>query len=212
MLRLYHSPLACSLASRLALAESGLAHEIVFINTRKGEQNAEAYRRINPRGKVPALETGEGVVTESSAILPLIADLAPEKRLLPPAGTIARAKAQSWLAHLSGTLHPALSASMFPERFAGCDPGAIRAHHLAVATGLLKDIDGHLSGQGALLGEFSVADLLLSVFSLWRRGPGLAGALPDLPHLDAFTQLILARPLVGPIVGEEMKRIAEAAA
>lgn len=212
MLRLYHSPLACSLACRLALAESGLAHEIVFINTRKGEQNAEAYRRVNPRGKVPALETSEGVVTESSAILPLIADLAPDRRLLPPAGTIERAKAQSWLAFLSGTLHPALSASLFADRFEGCDPASIRAFYIKVALGALKDIDAHLSKQVTLLGEVSAADLLLTVYSLWRRGPGLAKALPDLPNLDAFTQRMLARPLVGPIVGEEMKRFAEAAA
>jgi len=212
MLRLYHSPLACSLACRLALAESGLAHEIVFVNTRKGEQHNDAYRRVNPRGKVPALETSGGVVTESSAILPLIADLAPEKRLLPPAGTVERAKAQSWLAYLSGTLHPALSASLFPDRFEGCDAAAIRTHFLKVALGAFKDIDAHLSKQVTLLGAFSVADLLLTVFSLWRRGPGLAEALPELPNLDAFTQRILARPLVGPIVGEEMKRFAEAAA
>ncbi len=127
MLRLYHSPMACSLASRLALAESGLAHEVVVINTRKGEQNADSYRRIHPRGKVPALDTGQGVITESSAILPLIADLAPDARLLPLAGTIERAKAQSWLALISTTLHPALSGAGFPEKFEGCDPAVVKA-------------------------------------------------------------------------------------
>ena len=84
MLRLHHAPMACSLASRFALAEAGLAHEVAVVRTARGENRNEAYLRVNPRGKVPALETDQGVITESTAILPFIADLAPEADLLPP--------------------------------------------------------------------------------------------------------------------------------
>src|ERR1700741_4404601 len=105
MLRLHHAPMACSLASRLALLEADLPHEIVFVDTLAGEQRTDAYRRVNPRGQVPALQTPDGVLVESAAILPYIADLAPEKCLFPPAGSFDRAQGQAWLSFLSSTLH-----------------------------------------------------------------------------------------------------------
>src|ERR1700752_2255335 len=100
MLRLHHAPMACSLASRLALLEAHLPHEIVFVDTRAGDQRSDSYRRINPRGQVPALEPPAGVLTESAAILPYIAELAPEKRLFPRFGSFARSQSQAWLCFL----------------------------------------------------------------------------------------------------------------
>ncbi|HRD45081.1 MAG TPA: glutathione S-transferase N-terminal domain-containing protein [Caulobacter sp.] len=208
-LRLHHSPMACSLASRFALAESGLDHEIVVVRTRTGEHLTEAYGRINPRRKVPALETGGGVVTESSAILPLIADLAPDAGLL-PSDPIARAQAQSWIGFLASTVHPAFTRSMFPERFTTDADGAegVRGGALEALASALSSIDAHLAGREHLLDAFSVCDLYLTVFLLWRRGPALAGRLPDLPNLDAFQQRVLARPAVAAALGEDMKAMA----
>ncbi len=208
-LRLHHSPMACSLASRFALAESGLAHEIVVVRTRDGEHLTEAYGQINPRRKVPALETDGGVVTESSAILPLIADLAPERGLL-PADPVARAQAQSWIGFLASTVHPAFTRSMLPERFTTDADGAegVRAAALEALSSALASIETHLAGREHLLDAFSVCDLYLTVFLLWRRGPALAGRLPDLPNLDAFQQRVLARPAVAAALGEDMKAMA----
>ena len=203
MLRLHHAPLACSLASRLALVESGLAHEIAFVDTARGEQKSAAYLAINPRGQVPALETDEGVLTESTAILPYIADLAPEKRLLPPAGTLARAKAQSWLSFLSSSLHVALARAMFPPP--GCDSAEAQAAALARVSGAYLDVDAHLAGRDHLLDTFSVCDLYLLVFGLWRAHPALAGKLPPLANLDQAQQKLLARPGLGAILAEEMQ-------
>jgi len=208
MLRLHHAPLACSLASRLALVEAGLPHEIAFVNTAGGEQLSEAYRRINPRGQVPALETDEGVLTESTAILPYIADLAPEKHLFPPAGTFARAQAQAWLSYLSSTLHVALARAMFPPP--GCDNPPARAAALDRVAGAFRDVDRHLEGRDHLLEAFSVCDLYLLVFSLWRAAPMLADKLPALPNIDRAQQKHLARPGLGAIVGEEMQLRAKA--
>lgn len=203
MLRLHHAPMACSLASRFALHEAGLAHEIAIVHTTKGAQNTPAYRQINPRGKVPALETDQGVLTESTAILPFIADLAPDKGLLPPAGTFARAQGQAWLSFLSSTLHPAMRAAMAPTP--GGEIEAARTAALARVTATLEDIDAHLAGRDHLLDAFSVCDLYLEVFLLWRAGPGLAGQLPAFPNLDRFQQRLFSRPALAAIVGEEMR-------
>jgi glutathione S-transferase len=202
LLRLHHAPLACSLASRLALHESGLPHEVVFADTK-----AEAYRRINRRGQVPALETQHGVLTESAAILPYIADLAPARALLPQAGTFARAQSHAWLSFLSSTLHVALARAMFPAP--GCDNAEAQAVALAKAVAAFQDVDARLEGRDHLLDAFSVCDLFLLVFGLWRAHPALA-AVPALPNLDRLQHKLLARPGVGAILGEEMQLRAKA--
>lgn len=208
MLTLHHSPMACSLASRLALAEAGLEHEIVFVKTWKGEHKSDAYLAINPRGKVPALETPQGVVTESVAILSYIADLAPEKALIPHT-TFGRARAQSWLSFMATTLHPALAGMMFaPPGEAGA---AARAAALERVVATFSEIDAHLERTTFVIGDFGVCDLYLLVFSLWRAAPGLAGALPNFDNIDRLQQILLARPAVSAILGEEFKLRAEAA-
>lgn len=207
MLKLHHSPMACSLASRLALIEAGLDHEVSLVRTWNGEQKTPAYLAVNPRGKVPALETSAGVLTESAAILPYIADLAPEKGLI-PADAFGRARAQSWLSFMSGALHPALAQVMFaPPGEAG---DAARAAGLERAADAFTELDAALEGRDFLLGDFSVCDLYLLVFSLWRAAPSLAGALPPLPNLDRLQQTLLARPHLAAVIGDEFRQRAQA--
>ena len=207
MLRLHHSPLACSLASRLALAEAGLPHEIVVVRTARGENRTPAYLQVNPRGKVPALQTDDGVLTESTAILPYIADLSPG--LLPPTGGFARAQAQAWLSFLSSTVHAAFTGALRAEAFEGCDVKAVRAVHVARLQAALDEIDAHLAGRDHMLEAFSACDLYLLVFLLWRGAPQVAGRLTPLANLDRFQQHMLSRPAVAAVMGEEMKLMAE---
>ncbi len=194
MLRLHHAPLACSLASRFALVEAGLPHEVVFVRTWKGEQLTDAYRAINPRGKVPALETEEGVLTESTAILPFIADLAPDQRLFPEPGTFERAQGQSWLS--------------FPRE--GCDSETAQAGARARTAAAFQIVDERLAGRDHILEAPGVCDLYLLTFALWRAAPTLAGRLPAFPNIDRLQQRLLARPALQQVVGEEMKLRAEA--
>jgi len=202
MLRLHHAPMACSLASRFALAESGLSHEIVFVRTWKDEQKTASYLKIHPRGKVPALETPEGVLTESTAILPYIAGLAPDRALMPAPGSFSYAKAQSWLSFLSSSLHVSLSAVIAP--LAGADTEEALKAAKARAADVFAFLDTHLDGRPHILDEFSVCDLYLTVFSLWRGAPQLAGALPVLPNIDRLQAETLARPALGGILDEEI--------
>jgi glutathione S-transferase len=66
MITLYHAPMACSLASRLALVAAGLPHQIHLVDTGGGETRKPDYLAINPAGKVPALSVGGQIVTESA--------------------------------------------------------------------------------------------------------------------------------------------------
>ncbi len=203
MLRLHHAPLACSIGSRFALVEAGLPHEVVLVRTWKGEQMTDAYRAINPRGKVPALQTDQGVLTESTAILPFIADLALDRQLFPRSDAFERAQAQAWLSFLSSTLHVALSAAMFPKE--GCDNEIARAAALVRAAAAFQAVDDHLEGRDHMLDAPGVCDLYLLGFALWRASPSLAGRLPAFPNIDRLQQRRLAQPALQGIVREEMK-------
>jgi glutathione S-transferase len=195
--------MACSLASRLALMEAGIPHQIALVRTWRDEQKTDAYRAINPRGKVPALQTEFGVITESTAILPYIADFAPHANLLPPAGKIERAKAQAWLSFFSSTLHTAMNQAMFPPL--GCDNETARDAMVARVITAFTDIERHLEGRDYVLDAFSVCDLYLLVFTTWRASPALAGKLPAFANLDRFQQTMFARPGILPAIVEEMK-------
>jgi glutathione S-transferase len=69
MLTLYYAPGACSMASHIALEETGAPYERQTVNLMQGEQTKPEYLKgVNPRGKVPALKTDDGMLTENVAI------------------------------------------------------------------------------------------------------------------------------------------------
>ena len=69
MLKLFHCPNVCSIASLIALEEAEADFEVMLVDFRSGEQDRPEFRAINPKGRVPALVTDEGVLTESPAIM-----------------------------------------------------------------------------------------------------------------------------------------------
>src|ERR1700730_7066305 len=137
-LTLYYSPKACSLASHIALEESGLPYGAVSVDIRAGENVKESYLGINPSGAVPALAAGDTVITESQAILTYIADLVPETTLIPRPGTRARARAHEWMNWISSSVHVTYRSIFKPQVYAGEDPHAIAAVREHAQKKLLK--------------------------------------------------------------------------
>jgi glutathione S-transferase len=158
---LYYSPGACSMAPHIALEEIGAAYTPQLVSIPKGGHQAPEYlKNVNPRGKVPALRTDEGVLTESVAILTYLARSFPHAKLLPeePFGM---ARCLSHMAYLSNTVHPAFTHIVRPSRFATDES----AHENLKATGyrnswkLLHELDGLLAGKEWVLGsQYSAAD------------------------------------------------------
>ena len=198
-LRLYYSPMACSLSCHIALEESGLRYDTVEINTKTQVNLTPYYRGINPLGKVPALDTDGSILTESAAILSYIGDLVPEKGLLPPAGSRTRAFAHEWLNFLSSTVHIAFRPVFRPERLideATCLDG-LRRMGVAQVIEVLKHADAKLGRGPYTLGEtFSLCDGYLLVFYLWSKRPELASDVPRFPALHTMAHLVLMRPAV----------------
>lgn len=203
MLTLYYSPGACSMAPHIALEEAGVDFELRPVSLPKGEQQSPAYLGVNPRGKVPALVTKRGVLTEAVAVLAYIARLFPEARLLPEE-PFDMARCLSHMAYLSNTVHPAFTHIARPGRFAT----DAAAHENLKATGrqnawkLLEEIDALLAGKEWLLGErYSVADPYTLVIYGWGRHNRMP--VEQLRHYTGFKERMLQRSAVLRVIERE---------
>src|SRR5882724_9505876 len=114
MLQLYFWPMACSLASRIALMEAGIdaRYHLVHLWYKKVLEDDSDFWAVSPKGAVPVLvlENGERL-SENAAVLQYIADLRPELGLAPPPGDHDRYRLQEWLSFVGTEIHKAF---LFP--------------------------------------------------------------------------------------------------
>ncbi len=207
MLKLYFAPGSCSLASHVALEETGAPFEAKRVDLTQSEQHAPDFLAVNPKARVPALVTPRGVLTESAAILSWIADSYPAAGLW-PGDPWDRAQAQSLLAWLSGTVHATGFAGVFrPGRFTD-DPAAqeaIRADSRKRVGAHFEDIEARIGGRDWMFERFGVADLYVLVFRRWGARMGLdMGAYPN---MVALADRIAARPAAASVMAREGIRI-----
>jgi len=200
MLALYYAPGACSTASHIGIEESGARYEARAISLASGEQRSEAYLKINPRGRVPALELGGTILVENTAILTYLAKKYPAARLL-PADVLDEARCISTMAWFASTVHPSFTHINRPERFAD-DPAA---HANIKETGRrnfranLQEIDGLLKGKDWMMGaQYTVCDPYALIFYGWGVRIGLP--MKELAAYTAFKDRMLARPAVRKIL------------
>lgn len=195
--RLHYAPDNASLVIRLALERLDQPYEAVLVDRAAKGQKSPAYLALNPNGLIPVLETPDGAIFETGAILLWLADR--HGALAPPPGSPERAAFLKWFFFLSNTLHPALRCTFYPGQYVGDDPnaqGALRRH-------MQPEIARHLAnlsreaGQGhAWMGgpEPSILDYYLCCLLRWRAlyPAGQIGGFT----LDAFPALqALARRL-----------------
>ena len=203
MLTLYFCPGACSTASHVALEETGAPYAEKPIMLPKGEQKTADYLKINPRGKVPALEVDGKILTENTAILTYLATTFPAKKLM-PADPFEQARCISTMAWFSNIVHPAYTHYMRPERFApdaAAQPGVKETGKKTFWTHL-QEIDALLAGKDWMMGkDFSVADCYALVFYGW----GMRAELPmkELVNFTAFKERMLQRPAVKKVLVSE---------
>ncbi len=108
---------------RIALNLKGLSAESVSHHLRRGEQHEAGYRRINPQGLVPALETdGGAVLTQSLAICEWLDETHPQPRLL-PGGALQRARIRAVADVIACDIHPLQNLKVL-NRLREIAPGA----------------------------------------------------------------------------------------
>jgi maleylacetoacetate isomerase len=94
-----------SYRTRIALNIKGVAYEQVAVDLRAGDQQGAAFHALNPQGLVPALETADGVLTQSSAIIEWLEERYPDPPLL-PSGAGDRAIVRAMAMAVACDIHP----------------------------------------------------------------------------------------------------------
>src|SRR5258705_13250261 len=142
------------MAPHAALAEIGADYELVRVERDGDRNNTAAYLARNPWGRIPTLEDGDLVLTESAAILLHLGDRFPDAGLVPEIGTRERGELYRWLLLLTNTLQPTLMRVMYPARFGttGVVEAASTDAHIE-----FDRIDAHLSGREWLVGDSRTA-------------------------------------------------------
>jgi len=189
---LYYSPGTASMVVHLALLETGAPHELKLVDLDAKAQRDPGYLKLNPRGVVPTLVVDGQPLSESAALLMLLAERHPDSPLAPPPGTPERAAWYQWIVYLSNTLMSAYRFWFYPQELD--DTPAVRAALQRRIEGAWDLLDAHLAAQGPyLLGErFSGADLLLTMLMRWSRN--MPRPATEWPALMRLADLVRARP------------------
>ena len=197
MLKLFYSPGSCAFASHMALEESGAQYEAARIDFAKAEQTKPAFLAINPKGRVPALVTERGILTESPAILLYIAQSFPAARLAPLDDPYTLAKMQAVNSYLCSTVHVAHAHRVRAYRWTD-DEAAVLTMQKKTPQNMSECfamIERDMLAGPWVLGEaYSVADPYLFTLARWLEGDGVD--VKKFPKVHAHMQRISERPAV----------------
>ena len=197
-MKLYFSPGACSLASHIALTETGLPHQLEKVDLGKKTFSGGDFRKINPKGSVPCLQLDNGqVLTEGAVILQYIADQQPEAQLMAKAGTWERYRVQEWLNFVASDIHKGFSVLFSADRWVGNKEGNEQLKSSAKeALGVrLNYVNDQLAQKSSVTGDsFTVADAYL--FTCLRWSPRVGIDLNKWPSIAQFMSRVEARSKV----------------
>ena len=191
---LYYAPGSASMVVHLALLEIGAPYRLELVDLENNAQRSAAYLKLNPQGVVPTLIIDDRPLTESAALLMILAERHPDAHLAPPSGTPEREQWIQWIVYLSNSL-----AATYRLWFYARDLG-LKEHTPESRAAIQQKIeavwnrlDTHLAGHGPyLLGaEFSGADLLLTMLMRWSRN--MPRPVTEWPALKTLADLVRAR-------------------
>jgi len=203
MLKLFYSPGACSLASHIALEEAGAPYELMRLNFKADDQRKPEYLKVNPKGRVPALVTDRGILTESPAILAYIAQAYPAAKLA-PTDPFDFARAQAFNSYLCSTVHVSHAHRVRGNRWVD-DPAAIKEMQRKVpetvgaAFALIEN--GMLEGPWVMGKDYSICDGYLFTMAQWLEGDGVD--LSKLPRVMEHRARVAERPAVKRALAQE---------
>ena len=206
MLKLFYSPGACSLAAHAALEEAGASYEIQLVDLKSGQQRSSDYLKVNPKGRVPALATERGILTESPAILVYIAQRFPQSNLAPLGDPFAFAEMQAFNVYLASTVHVAFAHVFRASRYADGEvaAAAMKAKAPEALDEAFAAIDARLSdGRPFVQGEnYTLCDPYLMVFERWFTS-GKLGHPERFTHVRSHRERVEARPAVRRVLAAE---------
>jgi glutathione S-transferase len=176
MLKLFYAPGTCALASRIALLDAGADHEVVKVDLAQGAQRAPDYLAINPKGRVPALVTDKGVLTETPAILAYIAQTFPAAGLAPLDDPFEFARLQAFNSYLCSTVHVNHAHGRRGARWAddqsSFDDMKRKVPETMAAAAALIERD-YFEGPWVMGEAYTIADPYLFTIEGWLKGDGV---------------------------------------
>src|SRR5262245_24413328 len=204
MLKLFYAANTCALASHVALIEAGADYETVRIDFKAGEQRQPAYLAINPKGRVPALVTGNGILTETPAILAFIAQSFPQAKLAPVADPFAFGQIQAFNSYLCSTVHVAHAHRLRGYRWAD-DAEALASmkkkvpETMSACFGLIEN--EMLRGPWVMGESYTIADPYLFTLAGWLESDGVD--IARFPKVRDHSARMAERPSVRKAVAAE---------
>jgi glutathione S-transferase len=203
-LQLHYYPGNASLAPHMLLEELGVPFELKLVDRAKDAQRSPEYLKLNPKGRVPALVTERGVLTETPAILLYIAQCFPQAKLAPFDDPWALAQLNAFCSYLCSTVHVAHAHGRRGARWAD-DPAAWEAMKAkvpqTVGDGFAMIEAEYLQGPWAMGEHYSIADPYLYTLATWMEGDGVDPA--RFPKVAAHRARMAALPAVQKVLAAE---------
>jgi glutathione S-transferase len=198
-MELFFAPLACSLATRIALYEAGADATFTQVDTKaKRVADGSDFFAVNAMGQVPVLRGDDGTtLTENPAVLQYVADRFPEAGLAPAAG-VERYRLQQWLNFVTSELHKVIFIPLLDPQA----PEGAKEYARTKLRARFAYLDHHLTGRDHLLDGFSVADAYLVTVLNWTRA--IALDLKQWPAIDAYFTRLHQRPSIAKAFAEEL--------
>lgn len=193
-MKFYYSPGSVAVATGMLLEEAGLDYDPIRLNFADGDQAKSDYLAINPKGRVPALVTDRGILTETGAIAEFIAAHVPEKGLV-PTDPFEAAQMRSICYYLASTFHVnhahgARGARWADSPAALADMRAKMPQNMTNSCAFIEEacaLDPFVMG-----GQMTIADPWLFVVSTWLEGDHVD--VGQFPRLMAHRAMMGVRP------------------
>jgi glutathione S-transferase len=204
MFKLYYAPGTCARASHIALQDAGADYMVERVDFKSNQQNSPQYLAINAKGRVPALVTERGILTETPAMLAFIAQSFPQSHLAPLDDAFAFAQVQAFNSYLCATVHVAHAHRMRGARWATEEssfadmkrrvPQTVGACFALIERDMLK-------GPWVMGEHYTICDPYLYTIAGWLEGDGVDLAV--LPKVVDHRKRMSERPAVKKVLAEE---------
>ena len=199
---LYFSPLACSMATRIALYEAGQAANFIEVDprTKKVLKDNSDFYAVNALGLVPVVRTDDGaILTENAAILQHVAERLADSGIGAAPG-MERSQLQQWLCFIGTELHKGLFTPLLGKNV----PAEVKAYTLEKYLSRLDYLDKYLKGREFLLDHFSVADAYLTTILNWSIATPMID-FSKYPAAKDYLERMKKRPAVAKALAEEFE-------
>lgn len=199
--RFYYAPKTCALATHIVLEHIGVDYDGIKIDFRENQQRSKEYLAVNPKGRVPALVTDRGVITETPALLLYLAQTYPEANVAPLDDPFALAEMQAANSWFCSTVHVVHAHGPRGSRWSD-DAAAQQSMKAKVPQNMSECFawveSELLRGPWVMGANFTVADPYLFTMSSWLASDGVEMA--RFPRVAEHYKRMLEMPAVRKVI------------